>query len=91
MTLEGLVAEVLSASVPCAVCREELLEPVSQEDLQEMQQALLAAFQDVTGEPLAALCELQKTHWKCSHRWSQLRATSSGVPDKGTSRRPEVA
>ena len=41
---------MLSTFVSCAVCREELLEPVSQEDLQEMQQALLAAFQAVTGE-----------------------------------------
>lgn len=45
---------MLSTSVTCASCREELLEPVSQEDLQEMQQALLAAFEAVTGELLAA-------------------------------------
>ena len=50
---------MLSTLVSCAVCREELLEPVSQEDLQEMQQALLAAFQAVTGEPPAALCWTQ--------------------------------
>eukprot|EP00891_Asterochloris_glomerata_P008834 jgi/Astpho2/8834/fgenesh1_pg.00129_%23_25_t len=42
--------------------REELLEPVSQEDLQEMQQALLAAFEAVTGEPPATLCEIGKVH-----------------------------